>query len=112
MLDSSAPKTSERRAAVRHLGNPRNRDCEVEAAEKEERWQARVRDISQSGMALIVARPIDPGTLLEVELEPTVGRQGIVLSMRVVHIRRHEKRWLLGCELEIALGPEDLARLV
>ncbi len=112
MSDPPSPGTADRRAAIRHHPNRRSTDCEVEAAEKEERWPATVWDISQSGVGLLVERPFDPGTLLEVELEGSRQHPGQVLSMRVIRVHRHEKGWLLGCALETALLPEELGRLV
>jgi hypothetical protein len=104
---------AERRVAVRYPSTAPNRDCEVETAEQEERWPAVIRDISQTGMGLFVGRPFDPGTLLEVELEKTRRRRRrMVLAMRVVHLRRQDGGWLLGCVLETELTEAQLAGLV
>jgi hypothetical protein len=62
-------------------------------------------------MGLVLPRPFDPGTLLEVELQGK-GRRTLVPTMRVVHVRKHENGWLFGCALETELGPADLAALL
>jgi hypothetical protein len=112
--ENAAPAgEADRRVALRYLSKPPNQDCEVETTEQEERWPATIRDISQTGLGLLVGRPFDPGTLLEVELERTRRRRrAMVLRMRVVHVRRQDQGWLLGCSLETELSAADLAALV
>lgn len=103
----------ERRAAVRYLSHATDWTAEVEVAEKEERWSATVRDVSATGMGLVVARRCDPGTVLEVELEGTTRVPIPPFTMRVVHIRKQAgNAWLLGCLLDKQLSPDELASLV
>ena len=39
------------------------------------RWPARVRDLSTLGIGLVVSQQLQPGTLLEIDLETPSGRQ-------------------------------------
>jgi hypothetical protein len=74
---------------------------------KQERLAVRVRDVSQGGIALVVNRPFQPGTLLSVEL-PTAEEGSAALAC-VVHVRpRGEGEWLLGCNFARELADADL----
>ena len=101
----------ERRCAVRHSCRATDPTVAVEVSEQEERWTATIRDISLSGMGLIVAKLCDPGTLLDVELEG-VTRALASLSMRVVRVSKHTDGWLLGCLLAEQLSADALEALL
>jgi len=104
---------AERRAAVRYLSQATDWTAEVEVSEKEERWSAVVRDVSATGMGLVVDRLCEPGTFLEVELEGTTRVPIPPLTMKVVHCRKSgAKSYFLGCLLERELSPEEVAALV
>ena len=102
----------ERRAAVRHLRRATAPRCAVEAPEKEERWPARIRDVSATGFGLLIGRPFAIGVVLEVELEGDLGPDKY-LAMRVVRVApAGADQWLLGCVLEQRLEKGELRALL
>jgi hypothetical protein len=101
----------ERRCAVRHLCHAADWTVAVEVSDQEERWSAVVRDVSVSGMGLVVGKLCDPGTLLEVEIESVLRVPS--LSMRVVRMRKQAANsWLLGCLLAEQLSADGLEALL
>jgi hypothetical protein len=103
----------ERRCAVRHVCRAADWAVAVEVSDQEERWPAIVRDVSVTGMGLVVAKLCDPGTLLEVEVEGTTRASLSRLSVRVVHVRKQADRsWLLGCLLAEQLSADELDALL
>lgn len=61
---------------------------------------ARVRDLSASGLGLLMSRPLRLGAALGVELQTATGRVEARLRARVEHITwlSEEGCWLLGCQ--------------
>jgi hypothetical protein len=75
-------------------------------------WQARVRDISDDGIGLILHRPFDPGAELSIELPTEVNRPLRSLRVSIVHVTAlDEGQWLVGCKFLQALGHEDINAL-
>jgi hypothetical protein len=71
--------------------------------------RAFLRDLSRHGMALLVTRLVEPGTVLFVQLRGS--RRGITCTQlaRVVHVTEQSPgRWLVGCELTCPLNDEQL----
>jgi hypothetical protein len=71
-------------------------------------WMGRVRDISRTGIGLILRKRFEPGTALRIELSesPKLLRQ---LLVRVVHATPDKKgRWTIGCTFECPLSQEEL----
>ncbi len=68
-----------------------------------------LRDLSRHGLALLLTRPLDPGTVLFVQLRG--GRRGVTHTQlaRVVHAAEQSPgRWLVGCELTCPLSDAQL----
>jgi len=101
----------ERRAAVRH-------PCRVLSAchpvpEGDRLCGARAVDISATGIALVVDRPVEPETLLAVELPGRDQATPHTLLVEVRHCRpQPEGGWLLGCAFDHALSDADLRALL
>ena len=97
----------ERRAAERQ-------PCGLETSclrptDGENAWDARVIDISTTGVGLLLTRRFEPGTLLTFRLEGRTEGQSYNAIARVVHATRQaEGGWLLGCVL---LDPLDEPQL-
>lgn len=71
--------------------------------------RAFLRDLSRHGLALLVTRPLDAGTILFVQLRGS--RRGVTHTQlaRVVHVTEQSPgRWLVGCELTCPLSDEQL----
>jgi hypothetical protein len=107
MADERKPARPERRSSERH-------PCTLEtsclrAAGGENAWDARVVDISATGIGLLLGRRFEPGTLLAFRLEGRTEGQSYHAVARVVHATRQaEGGWLLGCAL---LDPLDEPQL-
>jgi hypothetical protein len=84
--------------------------CRPLAGREGASWEARVVNISRSGIGLALPRRFEPGALLTVELEDprrTVSRS---ILARVIHARPHaEHGWLLGCAFSGELDDDELA---
>ena len=112
ILAGTSPSFAERRAYVRFpcgqaafccADNPRDYIF----------WTARARDISVSGIRLVVGHRFEPGTLLAVELLTT--NQGIARQFpaRVLHTTPHTGGgWAIGCEFADPLSEAELAALL
>jgi hypothetical protein len=78
-----------------------------------ERVAAKVRDISQTGIGLLVHRVLEPGTSVVIRLKSAIRRLPVELGARVVHCTpRSEGDWLLGCALDHKLLPQELHALL
>jgi hypothetical protein len=101
----------ERRAAVRYA-------CRLTSAcqpmpEGESLGPARVVDISSTGVGLLIDRPIEPETLLSVELQSDDPTLSYTLLVEVRHARaRQPGEWLLGCVFARELSAFELKALL
>ncbi len=103
----------ERRATVRYGRERRPVRCAVEAPEKEERWAARIQDVSVAGMSLLVHRRFDPGIVLEVEVAVSGRRPVLLIPMRVIRVAAAQNgHWQHGCLFEEALAQKELKALL
>jgi serine/threonine protein kinase len=84
-----------------------------EETELQDRWEATVRDLSVSGIGLLLPRRFEPGTNLTVDLRADAGGAGRSLEMRVARARRVAPgQWLLGCTFATPLGKDELRKLL
>jgi PilZ domain len=75
-------------------------------------WQARVRDISDNGMGLILHRAFDPGMELSIELPAEVNHPLRFLTASIVHVTAlDDGQWLVGCEFLEELNQEEIDAL-
>jgi serine/threonine protein kinase len=109
---------AERRAAVRYpLGFAT--DCAVESslhngeAEVDNPWPAAVKDLSSTGLALVLSRRLERGTVIVVDLEGPYNIPLKSLQARVVRVQtRGFGQWQIGCQLLEPLSPEDVRLLL
>jgi hypothetical protein len=95
---------TERRARPRF---PIDRYVACQAHETRTGWLARIRDISQRGIALVLRHRFEPGTELTIELETNGWPRH--LSVRVIYATRDTKdRWIIGCAFVSQLSEEEL----
>jgi hypothetical protein len=74
------------------------------------RQTALLRDLSTSGVGLMARAPIEPGTMLSVELLTWAGG-AVTHQAQVVHLTpMRGGTWLLGCEWERPLDDNELRR--
>jgi hypothetical protein len=105
----------ERRVSVRYpysMGTVCNVDLSTTAAMTEDFfWPAIVRDLSEHGIGLLLARRFEQGTVLSVELPKKKEA-----SARLIKVTRvsPEKlgHWVLGCEFVEHLAQDELAELL
>jgi len=111
--ESSTKPTAkaERRVWVRY---PCERDgfCQPLVGSGALQWAAKIEELSSGGLALVVERRFEPGTLLSIEMQQQADTIRTFLA-RVVHIKNKSSgRWLLGCSLARELNEEDLKGLL
>jgi len=99
-----APSASERRRWVRY---PANLGTFWQAVTGQEIcYSARVQDISQGGVRLLVNQRFEPGTLLRILLNKAV-------EARLVHATpTPDNRWALGCEFTAVLTEQEVQNVL
>jgi hypothetical protein len=76
-------------------------------------WAARARNVSEGGIALMLARRFDPGVELAIELLTTTPGRFLWLAASVVHARpMAHGGWILGCRFVRPLRADELQLLV
>jgi hypothetical protein len=105
---SGAAARHDRRVAVRYPGNP-DAACHA-SAPAAGTYPAWVRDISATGVALLIEREFEPGTELTIALANP--EQGVTRLLRahVVHALEvpPHGRWLHGCAFACELSEAEL----
>jgi serine/threonine protein kinase len=103
----SAP---DRRAYVRY-GSQLKGSCRALSADRKHRWTAQIRDISASGLGLILNRRFEPGTVLRVKLPGSSSRR--LYLIRVVRVQKQaDRRWIVGCVFPRPLTDEEVRSLL
>jgi hypothetical protein len=75
-------------------------------------WKARVRDISDNGMGLILHQAFEPGVELSIELPAEVNHPLHLLRASIVHVSALEEgQWLVGCEFLQLPNQEEMDAL-
>ncbi len=101
---------ADRRVSVRYLSQVKGA-CRPLTAEKKWRWTATIRDISTGGIALLVNRRFEPGTVLRLKLPGSSSRR--LFLARVIHVQPHSSRtWLVGCVFPRPLSEEEMESLL
>jgi serine/threonine-protein kinase len=106
--EPSAATSRERRAYVRFQCQL-DSSCRSLGAGTNLHWDARVLDISKGGVALVLNRRFEPGTLLEVDLHTTTPGALHNAMVRVMNVRRQgDGSWVLGCAFSHELDEQEL----
>jgi hypothetical protein len=109
------PTVEERRASARYPCALVNFSTEVSTGAKAdpEHWSATIVDISIEGVALILRRPFEPGTVLTLSLRDERFKVEQALQVRVAHLKaRSRSEWLVGCAFERPLTEAELRALL
>src|SRR5262249_3958519 len=89
----------DRRLATRR---PSNQDtfCQPVGARRagDWRWPTKIRDISATGISLLLSRRFEPGTILVVEAQSTSPGEDRLFLARVIHTTPQGGEWVVGCE--------------
>jgi hypothetical protein len=110
-MPSSRPEPSaDWRGAPRTLFTP-GAPCLLVAPPDYRRRPGVVRDVSRSGVGLLLAEPLPEGTVLGVRPETPAGASRVA-TLRVRHATAlDDGRWLVGCAHVTALPPAELSAL-
>jgi len=74
---------------------------------------ARVRDVSATGIGLLCATPVAPGTFVVVDFKQSNRGAGTKLVARIVRlVPMNETIWLLGCHFSKELSQAELQALL
>lgn len=114
VVPSPSPQgpTPERRASIRQRFDW-DVTCELSSYGVSERWSAQVRDISSDGLGLVIDRPFDVGTILEIELMSRDGSIGYTIVARVTRSEAlGDGRVLAGCQFVGRVADEELRDLL
>ncbi len=102
----------ERRAIPRHVC-ALDGDCQpITALEAGNHWPARAADVSAAGVALILSRRFEPGTLLAIELEVPGADTAYMPLACVRYVQPLGQHYQLGCVWSKPLSPEEVRNLV
>jgi hypothetical protein len=78
-----------------------------------ESWDAKVHDVSVSGISLLLRRWIKPGTVLVIKLQTPNQRLSRPMPARVMHsTQQADGAWQVGCSFVRRLSDEDLHTLL
>jgi hypothetical protein len=100
------------RAWVRHSPRQETHSYLMPLSEQE-RFPARVQNLSTGGVGLHLERPIDLGRFIFVELVSHTGHFSRLLLTRVVHLSEHpEGGYVLGGEFIGTLAAKELQFLI
>jgi serine/threonine protein kinase len=106
-----ANRRKTRRFALQ-LGCSGGVDSSIHAGGKPEMWPLIVRDVSTTGLGVLVARRFEVGTELSVDLSQDPSKPRPV-TVRVVRVQRERAgHWIHGCLFERSLTDEQLRALV
>lgn len=107
-----AAKHSDYRAAPRRAFKP-DILCHVIHVASNGRWPAWVRDVSVTGISVLVEPRFEPGTPFILDLRTLDGSFSRQLTAEVKHsaICFPNNCWLHGCVFEKSLGEDEVARL-
>lgn len=76
-------------------------------------WQAKVLNISASGIGLMTEEPVGAGALLNLELRSQSGKPVKTILACVVHVTHQQTgAWALGCNFIRQLTEQDLQQLI
>jgi hypothetical protein len=103
----------ERRAWVRYPSCQRTL-CQESHAQTYDMWfMAALRELSQTGVSLVINRQFEPGSVIALEPIRAASNLTRLIHARVVHVRSAATGgWILGCEFTSPLTGEELKTLL
>jgi len=108
---SVAASDVNRRRTDRHLCRHQQASFQLVALREMPAMPARIRDVSRSGIGLVCAAPLTPGSFIVIQLDHS-GREPTRLQARVVRNAPLESRnWLVGCAFVKDLGSDEFTLL-
>ena len=105
-----AEKPPDRRALPRQAST---RAAFCRAADDTDFWPARLADVSAAGLALVLSRRYEPGTLLTVEVRLSPKDYAPPLAVRVVRVSPAPTGgWLTAATFDSLLSEEELGQIL
>jgi serine/threonine protein kinase len=88
-------------------------DPSIHGGGEQDRWPLVIRDVSTTGIGVLLARRFESGTDLNLELQYEGNKGGWRIPLRVVRVQvERAGHWIHGCELAKPLTDEQLRMLV
>ena len=115
MSDPSSPSPvgQERRVWVRHPATPETPYFSVSEEDDIISWKARIRDISQGGISLLLRSTFAPDTVVDIVFPPSAGFKGRKLNAFVIRSEpQDDVTFLVGCRFVRSLGEAELKTLL
>jgi len=111
--DGNQAPQAERRVRVRYTQSLKS-FCQKGSGELDQIWwMGRVRDISGTGVGLVIQHRFEPDTHLLLELENPAHARSSSYQVRVIRATSlPDGRWLLGCAFLQELSESELAALL
>lgn len=101
----------ERRTTTRYLCDL-GTTCYLLATVDNDPWLARVRNISAGGISLLLHREIEPGRVVNLDLQNPERHFHCQIAVRIRYIVEHPSGdWIHGCEFLTKLTAEQLRAL-
>ena len=83
------------------------------SSRQEDSWTAQLRDVSQTGIGLVVNRTFPPGTVLTVRLQTGSRKFSRTMLVRVKHSAAQANGdWVIGCTFVVKLKDDELRELL
>jgi hypothetical protein len=74
---------------------------------------ALVRDLTASGMGLVLSGPLEPKDMVAIEFQSWSGKLSIIKTAQVRHVTQMpEGSWLVGCLFSTPLSAEEVTNLI
>lgn len=115
MHDPSTPSPvgQERRVWVRHPATPETPYFSVSEEDDIISWKARIRDISQGGISLMLRSTFAPDTVVDIVFPATPDFPGRKLNAFVVRSESDDEvNWLVACKFIRSLSEGELKTLM
>lgn len=101
-----------RRVSIRYRCAPATVG-KVISAEDQEFQRAWIIDLSLQGIGMELPRPLETGHLIIITVRSSDGTKPYELSAMVMHCNLSlQGNWYVGCELTVALSPDELDQLL
>jgi hypothetical protein len=98
----------ERRIAVRYLPDQQT-SCQMIVGLERKVWQAIIRNLSECGIGFLLSQPLEPGTLLALELDNPPHQLCRTLLAVVIRAQADASGdWLIGCQFASLLTRDEL----
>jgi hypothetical protein len=107
-----APPGAERRGAIRY---PCRFDtvCLTAVGKRQDSWEAKVRNISSTGLGLVLGRRFERGTILALDWRHELAEAPGSMMARVIRAQAQgREQWLLGCQLAQNLDGDELRMMM